>query len=114
MPAHPVQPVLGNTAPQRPQVVAVVIGLHPGPLHQVPLPRKAPEGRGPLSKRKFVPEIHIQEFLEREIAKSHPKAKQVRRSKDLESLFIRCKRPKYRGLVVRRELSQGQAVVRRP
>ena len=71
-----------------------------------------PAGRGPLTKRKYVPELQIQEFLEREIAKSHPKAKQVRRSKDLESLFSRFKRPKYHGLVVRKELTQElQALV---
>ena len=65
-----------------------------------------PVGRGPLSKRKYVPELQLQEFLEREIAKSHPKLKQVRRSKDLESLFSKCKRQKYRGLIVRKELTQ--------
>ena len=71
-----------------------------------------PVDRGPLSKRNYVPELHIQEFLEREIAKSHPKVKQVRRSKDLESLFSKCKRQKYRGLVVRKELTQElQALV---
>ena len=36
---------------------------------------EAPEGRGPLTKRKYVPELQIQEFLESESAKSHPKAK---------------------------------------
>ena len=64
-----------------------------------------PEGRGPFTKRKYVPELQIQEFLEREIAKSLPKVKQVRWSKDLESLFSKCKRPKYRGLIVRKELT---------
>jgi len=38
--------------------------------------------------------------------------KQVRRSKDLESLLSKCKRQKYRGLVLRKELTQEvQALV---
>ena len=38
--------------------------------------------------------------------------KQVRRSKELENLFSKCKRQKYRGLIVRKELTQEvQALV---
>ena len=66
----------------------------------------APEGRGPHTKRKCVPEIRIQEFLEYEICKSHQKLKKVKRSKDLENLFSKSKKQKYRGLLVRKELTQ--------
>ena len=43
----------------------------------------APVGRGPLTKRKFMAEFQLQEFLEREIAHGHiHERKKVRRSKD--------------------------------
>ena len=72
----------------------------------------APEGRGPLSKRKCVEELQLHEFLEREIAKSHKKSKKLRRSKDQESPFKKTKKPKHHGLKVRKELSQEvQALV---
>jgi len=72
----------------------------------------APEGRGPLTKRKCLSEFQIQEFLEYEIGKSHQKLKKVKRSKDLENLFSKSKKQKYRGLLVRKELTQEkQAMV---
>jgi hypothetical protein len=43
----------------------------------------APVGRGPLTKRKYVAEFQLQEFLEREIAHGHIKnKKKIRRPKD--------------------------------
>ena len=72
----------------------------------------APEGRGPLSKRKWVEELQLHEFLEREIARSHEKSKKLRRSKDQESTFKKRKKPKHHDLKVRKELSQEvQALV---
>ena len=70
------------------------------------------EGRGPLTKRKCMSEFQIQEFLEYEIGKSHQKFKKEKRSKDLENLFSKSKKQKYRGLIVRKELTQEkQAMV---
>ena len=43
----------------------------------------APVGRGPLTKRKFMAELQLQEFLEKDIAHGHlNKRKKIRRSKD--------------------------------
>ena len=43
----------------------------------------APVGRGPLTKRKFMADFQLQEFLEKEIAHGHLNDKlKIRRSKD--------------------------------
>ena len=65
-----------------------------------------PVGRGPLTKRKGMPELQLQEFLEREIAHGHMhEKKRIRRPKDHERPFRKSKKPRYHGLMVRKELS---------
>ena len=73
----------------------------------------APVGRGPLTKRKYVAEFQLQEFLEREIAHGHMKnIKKIRRPKDKEIPFKKSRKPRYHGLMVRKEISQEmQALV---
>ena len=66
----------------------------------------APVGRGPLTKRKYMAEFQLQEFLEREIAHGHMhEKKKVTRSKNQESPFRKSRKPRYHGLMVRKELS---------
>ena len=63
-------------------------------------------GRGPLTKRKYMAEFQLQEFLEREIAHGHMQnKKKIRRPKDQESPFRKSRKPRYHGLMVREELS---------
>jgi transposase len=74
----------------------------------------APVGRQPLTKRKYVPDLQLQQFLEIEINKSHLKevGRAVKRSEDQEIPFRKSKSRKYHGLIVRKELSQEiQALV---
>ena len=72
-----------------------------------------PVGRGPLTKRKYMAEFQLQEFLEREIAHGHMQIKKkIRRPKDQESPFKKSRKPRYHGLMVRKEISQEmQALV---
>ena len=66
----------------------------------------APVGRGPLTKRKYMAEFQLQEFLEREIAHGHlHEKKKVPRSKDKEIPFKKSRKPRYHGLMVRKEIS---------
>ena len=73
----------------------------------------APVGRQPFTKRKNVPDSRLQQFLEREIHHGHLNEKQkVKRTKDQEIPFRKSKKPRYHGLMVRKELSQEmQALV---
>ena len=67
----------------------------------------APEGRGPLTKRKKVTEFRLMKFLETEIHHGHlNERKRVKRTKDQEVPFRKSKSKKYHGLMVRKELSQ--------
>ena len=63
-------------------------------------------GRQPLTKRKYVPDLQLQHFLEIEINKSHLKevGRAVKRSEDQEIPFRKSKSRKYHGLIVRKEL----------
>ena len=73
----------------------------------------APVGRQPLTKRKFLRKDNLETFLEKEIHHGHlNERKKVKRSKDQEIPFRKCKSRKYHGLIVRKELSQEkQALV---
>ena len=52
----------------------------------------APVGRQPLTKRKYVPDLRLQQFLEREIHHGHLNEYQkVKRSKDQEIPFRKSK-----------------------
>ena len=70
-------------------------------------------GRQPLTKRKYVPDLFLQQYLEREIHHGHlNEVKKVKRTKDQEIPFRKSKKPRYHGLMVRKELSQEmQALV---
>ena len=58
-------------------------------------------------------EFQLQEFLEREIAHGHMHIKKkIRRPKDQEIPFKKSRKPRYHGLMVRKEISQEmQALV---
>ena len=73
----------------------------------------APEGRGPLTKRKKITEFRLMKFLETEIHHGHlNERKRIKRTKDQEVPFKKSKSKKYHGLMVRKELSQElQALV---
>ena len=65
-----------------------------------------PVGRQPLTKRKYVPDLLLQQFLEREIHHGHINDhKKVKRSKEQEIPFRKSKSRRYNGLIVRKELS---------
>ena len=52
----------------------------------------APVGRQPLTKRKYVPDLLLQQFLEREIHHGHlNEIQKVKRSKDQEIPFRKSK-----------------------